>query len=108
MSEAGTELEIGAQTRAAERLRDAVEPLQTTLTDLVTTIEGAADGFRGASAGGLVEALQEWLTVARDLSPVLDGYASRLTQVDVSNAGADERAVEAMARISGRMGQGPR
>ncbi|AWB93598.1 hypothetical protein [Aeromicrobium chenweiae] len=60
-------------------------------------------GFKGASAAGLAEALTAWFTVAKELSPTLGEYATKLVQVDVSAAESDRRAQDAFSRISGRL-----
>ena len=84
-----TELEIGAQARAAGYLIDAMDPIDRTLKDLAAAVEASAGGFRGASSNALGEALS--------------AYAGKLVQVDVSAAEADRRAQEAFGRISGRL-----
>jgi uncharacterized protein YukE len=98
-----TELEIGAQTRAAGYLIDAMDPVDRTIKDLAAAVEGAAGGFRGASSTALGEALTAWFTAAQELTPTLSAYAGKLVQVDVSEAEADRRAQDAFGRISGRL-----
>ena len=98
-----TELEIGAQTRAAGHLVDAIGPVQDAISALADAVEAGSAGFRGASAAGLAEALTAWFTAAQGLTPALGDYAAKLTQVDVTEARADDRATEAFGRISGRL-----
>jgi uncharacterized protein YukE len=98
-----TELEIGAQARAAGYLIDAMDPIDRSLKDLAAAVEASAGGFRGASSTALGEALTAWFTAAQELSPTLSAYAGKLVQVDVSAAEADRRAQEAFGRISGRL-----
>jgi uncharacterized protein YukE len=100
---ADTELEIGAQARAAGHLIDAMDPIDRSIKDLADAVEAAAGGFRGASANALGEALTAWCTAAQELSPTLSAYAGKLVHVDVSAAEADRRAQEAFGRISGRL-----
>lgn len=98
-----TDLELGAQARAAGHLIDAIGPVDTTIRDLANAIEAGSGGFKGASAAGLSEALTAWFTAARELSPTLGEYAAKLVQVDVSAAESDRRAMDAFGRISGRL-----
>lgn len=103
----GTELEIGAQSRAAVQVAQLAEPLKQTLTSLGQGFEGAADGFKGASAAALAEAVTEWFTAAKDLIPTIGDYAQKLKAVDTTEAASDSRAVDRMSNIATRMG-GPR
>lgn len=98
-----TELEIGAQSRAAGYLIDAMDPINRSIKDLADAVEAGSSGFRGSSAAGLGEALTAWFTAAKDLAPTLSAYAGKLVQVDVTEAEADLRAQEAFGRISGRL-----
>src|SRR6478672_8591666 len=67
---------------AAQAVADAIEPLQTTLSDLGATIETEAGaGFKGQAAAGFGEAVNAWFDVAVTLGPILDGYAQSLMYV---------------------------
>jgi len=101
---ADTELEIGAQTRAAGVLVDAIEPIQTAMKDLGTSLEGASSGFKGAAAGGLAMAVQAWFEAAAELPPILGQYASKLVQVDATEGETDLQQREAYGRIAMRLG----
>jgi uncharacterized protein YukE len=101
---ADTELEIGAQTRAAGVLVDAIEPIQTAIKDLGTSLEGASGGFKGAAAGGLAMAVQAWFEAAAELPPILGQYASKLVLVDTTEGESDLRQQEAYGRIATRLG----
>ena len=102
-----TQLQIGRQSEAARLVVDAVEPIQTTLKDLATSLQGASGGFRGGSAAGLAEALEAWFTAAGDLLPTLQEYAARLVAVDRTEALTETQQQERYARLAGRLG-GPR
>lgn len=106
MSE-GTELEIGAQARAAERVRQAVPAVEDALDALATAVGTASTGFRGAAAGALGEALEEWYLAAGDLVPCLGAYAEKLLAVDVAAAEAEQRQAAAHQRLLARLGGGP-
>jgi len=99
-----TQLQIGAQTEAARLVAAAIEPIQTTLQDLGSALEQAAPGFRGAAAGGLVEAVQAWFTAAGDLLPTLGDYAAKLVQVDQAEAQTESRQLESCSRLADRLG----
>ncbi|MBC7633922.1 hypothetical protein [Aeromicrobium sp.] len=100
----GTELEIGAQTRAATALTSATEPIRSTLSDLATSFEGAATGFKGASASALVEALTHWFEAANELPSIMHHYAANLMAVDTTEARSDIRSTESYGRLAGRLG----
>ena len=103
---AGTELEIGAQSRAAGLVMGAIDPINATLSDLNSAVAGAADGFRGAAASGLAEALTAWFDAAGELAPVLAEYARKLTEVDVAEAQTELTQRESYSRIATRLGGG--
>ncbi|MEV7397653.1 hypothetical protein [Aeromicrobium sp. NPDC092404] len=100
---ADTELEIGAQTRAAGVLIDAIDPIRTALQDLATSLECAAGGFKGASAGGLATAVQAWFEVATELPAILDLYATKLVEVDSTEGRTDLQQREEYGRIATRL-----
>lgn len=102
-----TQLRIGAQTEAARLVYEAIEPIQTTLKDLGTSLEAASDGFRGGAASGLGEAVQAWFTAAGDLLPTLGQYAQRLVETDRAEAGTEAAQLERYAHLADRLG-GPR
>ena len=103
---AGTELQIGRQSEAAQLVVDAIEPIETTLKDLATTLQGASPGFQGGAAAGLGEALQAWFTAAGDLLPTLGEYATKLVAVDRTEAETEVRQQQSYARLAGRLGGG--
>lgn len=99
-----TELQIGAQAEAAQLVVGAIEPIQTTLENLGTAIQGASSGFLGGSASGLAQALEAWFTAASDLLPTLSEYATTLVAVDTAEAQTEIQQQERFARIAGRLG----
>ena len=102
---ADTQLQIGAQTEAARLVTGAIEPIQTTLQDLATALQGASPGFQGGAAAGLGEALQAWFTAAGDLLPTLGEYAtswSRSTGPRPRPRSGSSR----LRRLAGRLGGG--
>ena len=100
---ADTDLELGAQARAAGHLIDAIGPIDSSIRDLANSIDAGSGGFKGASSAGLAQALTVWFTAAKELSPTLSEYATKLVQVDLNAAGSDKRAQDAFGRISGRL-----
>ena len=98
-----TELRIGAQTRAASQVHQAVGPIQDVLQELDDAIAAAGGGFKGAAAAGLGEALQAWYAAAATLAPTLIEFASKLVETDVT-AGRNEEAVQnKFARLLGQL-----
>jgi uncharacterized protein YukE len=102
----GTQLELGAQARAAARVDDAIGPIQTALSDLSDAVQGASDGFKGSAAAGLAEALRAWFEAADDLLPTLSEYAGHLVAVDVTEGQADQRQQQTYGRLTARLGGG--
>src|SRR5262245_13193107 len=100
----GTQLELGAQARAAVLVAGAIEPIQSSLSDVGTAVQVASGGFKGSAAAGLSTALEAWFEAAGDLLPTLNEYAGHLTAVDVTEAQADQRQQESYARLSSRLG----
>lgn len=101
---ADTQLQIGAQTEAARVVAGAIEPIQTILQDLATSLQGASAGFKGGSAAGLGEALEAWFTAAQDLLPTLNEYAVKLVAVDRTEGETELRQQQSYARLAGRLG----
>ena len=92
---------------AAQAVADAIEPLQTTLSDLGSRIEAGA-GFKGQAAAGFGEAINEWFDVAVTLGPILDGYAQSLTYVAQEHQTNDVVQAERAGQLADRLGGGPR
>ncbi|MGH8869769.1 MAG: WXG100 family type VII secretion target [Actinomycetes bacterium] len=101
-----TELELGAQTRAAAVVQEALTPLQTTMRDLVSAIEAEQAGFRGGAAAGFAEAVGAWFEAAQDLLPTLAGMARSLAQTDVTAAQADAAQAASYERFAQLLGGG--
>jgi len=100
----GTELQIGRQSEAAQLVVDAIEPIEATLKDLATSLQGSAGGFRGGSAAGLADALEAWFTAAGELLPTLQQYAAKLVAVDRTESVTEVQQQERYARLAGRLG----
>lgn len=100
----GTELQIGAQARAAALVTGALPDVESTLRDLGAAVADASEGFRGGAAGALAEALSAWYDAAGDLIPTLSAYAAKLTAVDETAAETEQRQHAAYSRIAGRLG----
>lgn len=99
-----TQLQIGAQSEAAQLVLGAVDPIRATLQELGDSLQGASGGFRGGAAGGLGEALEAWFTAAGDLLPTLQGYAAKLVAVDTTEARTDGAQQERFALLAARLG----
>ena len=94
---------------AAQAVAEAIEPLQTTLSDLGATIETeAGTGFKGQAAAGFGEAINAWFDVAVTLGPILDGYAQSLMYVAQEHAPNDVAPAERAGQLADRLGGGPR
>ena len=90
---------------AAQAVAEAVEPLQTTLSDLGADIETAAGaGFRGQAATGFGEALTAWFEVAVSLRPILEGYSQSLMYVAQEHATNDHQQAVNAGRLTDRLG----
>ncbi|QWZ09457.1 WXG100 family type VII secretion target [Nocardioides panacis] len=99
-----TELEIGAQTRAARLVADGAPAIMTVVQDLGTALEGSMSGFRGASAAAFVEAVTAWFEAAQDLGPALTGYAEKLVATDAAAARTETEQDARYQRLAGRLG----
>lgn len=99
-----TELTIGAQSRAAALVEEAVTPIDAALTDLANAVADAMPGFAGGAAGAFIGAVEEWFTAASELVPVLHTYASKLVAVDATAASVEQRQQAAYARLAARLG----
>jgi hypothetical protein len=99
-----TQLQIGAQAEAAQLVLAAIDPIQTTLADLGTALQGASGGFRGGAAAGLADALEAWFTAAGELLPTLQEYAAKLVAVDATEARTEQDQQERYARLAARLG----
>lgn len=99
-----TELQIGAQSRAAALVVEAVTPIDTALTDLANGISTQMSGFAGGAAAAFISAVEEWFTAAGELIPTLHGYAEKLVAVDATAAAQDQRQQEAYTRVAARLG----
>jgi WXG100 family type VII secretion target len=93
---------------AAQAVAEAIEPLQTTLSDLGATIETEAGaGFKGQAAAGFGEAINEWFNVAITLGPILEGYSQNLMYVAQEHATNDAAQATRAGNLADRLG-GPR
>lgn len=94
---------------AAQAVAQAVEPLQSTLSDLGATIETeAGKGFKGQAAAGFGEAITAWFDVAVTLGPILEGYSQNLMYVAQEHATNDVQQAERASQLADRLGGGPR
>ena len=103
----GMQLKVGAQARAAVDVAAAQEPLQTLLTDLAMSVQGAAAGFTGAAAGAFYDAVGVWLEAAADLLPLLDEYGRSLVATDVLAARTDGAQSAGYGLLAARLGGTP-
>jgi len=102
-----TELEIGAQARAAQTVQQALDPVQTTLRNLADALQSSGTGFAGNAAAGFADAATAWFEAAQDLLPTLQEYAANLVATDMtaSTTDAEQQAAYA-ARLASRLGGG--
>lgn len=96
----------GAQTRAANRIIDALPTIDGALRELGPAIESHAQGLAGSAAQGLAQALRAWFQAAADLPRVLTDYAVDLAGVDQDVATMESTNVEALTTAAGRHGSG--
>jgi uncharacterized protein YukE len=99
-----TELEIGAQTRAARAVAEGIPGITTVVQDLGTALEGSMSGFRGASAAAFVEAVTAWFEAAQDLGPTLADYAEKLVATDTAAARTETAQDERYQHLAARLG----
>lgn len=97
-------LEYGEIQAAATTVADGMAPLQDILTELSTSIEAAATGFRGQAAVGLGEALKAWFEVASTLGPIMEAYSSALMGVANEHIVNDGQQVERHSHLAARLG----
>ena len=102
-----TQLELGAQTEAARIVVGTLQPIQTALQDLGSSLQTSSEGFKGGAAAGLGEAVEAWFSAAGDLLPTLQDYARNLVAVDTTEARTDQAGQERFARLAGRLGGTP-
>ena len=95
------ELELGAQTRAAQLVAQRIPDVMAPADRLRETVQSAATGFRGQSAGAFAEALIGWFEVVDRLPGVLGGYAADLAAVDEAVAQVDSRGAGLIGRSYG-------
>ena len=94
---------------AAQAVAEAVEPLQTTLSDLGSTIETeAGSGFSGQAAAGFGEAITAWFDIAVTLGPILEGYSQNLMYVAQEHQTNDVAQAVNAGNLADRLGGGPR
>jgi len=94
---------------AAQAVAEAIEPLQTTLSDLGATIETEAGaGFRGQAAAGFGEAITAWFDIAVTLGPILEGYSQNLMYVAQEHATNDVAQATRAGNLADRLGGGAR
>ncbi len=89
-------LELGAQTRAANLVGQAIPDVMASIDALGVTVSESATGFRGQSAAALAVALQDWFTVAGALPGILGRYAGNLAAVDLTVAASDAAGTSAL------------
>jgi uncharacterized protein YukE len=94
---------------ASQAVAEAIEPLQTTLSDLGAIIETEAGaGFKGQAAAGFGEAITAWFDVAVTLGPILEGYSQNLMYVAQEHGTNDAAQVQRAGQLADRLGGGPR
>ena len=84
-----TELELGAQIRAAGTVADALPQVEQTLRDLTRELQTGLEGLRGASGAAFAAAVGAWLEVAAGLVPTLGYLAEGLVKTDLVEATTD-------------------
>ena len=102
-----TELDLGAQTRAAAVVGDALTPLQDSLRRLASTIESEQHGFRGGAAAGFNEAARAWFEAAQDLLPALVKLQQGLVATDERVGRTDTKEAARFGRIGEVLGGAP-
>lgn len=98
---ADTELEIGAQSRAAAMVRDGMIPVQEILGDLNSALVAASEGFRGNAAAALGGAVQAWFDAAVTIGPALAAFADNLVATDAAAAATEAATENRFARLLG-------
>ena len=92
------DLELGAQTRAARVVAEAVPEVMSPVDSLARAVPTDAAGLRGSAAAGLGQALQAWFEVAGGLPDILCGCAEDLVAASASVDGVRVRVLESDGR----------
>lgn len=88
-----TQIEIGAQTRAAQRVDAKQGEFQQQLTLLSGEVDGLRASYTGQSASSFFELAESWLDDARAIIAEFSSFSERLTRVDqATTAAEDEQA----------------
>ena len=101
---ADTELRIGAQTRAANLVGEALPDISRRLQQVGEDLEAQMAGFQGASAAAFGEAVSGWLGAASQLPGALSTYATKLIETDQTSARNDAQQSTGFLRLQGRLG----
>lgn len=99
-----TEMQIGAQSRAANVVVSGIPELTAVVSDLGESLQSAITGFRGGASAAFVEAVTAWFEVAQDLAPALASYADRLVATDQAAAATESQEQARFARLADRLG----
>lgn len=105
MGDVTTELDLGAQSRAAQIVAQAVPGLQDALKTGAEAIGAEVDGFTGSAAGAFYTALKAWYVVGSQIPQGVGRYALNLATTD-ANIGANQTSTvqsysNARTRLSG-------
>ena len=101
-----SQLRIGAQSRAASGLAEAIPDVVKVIEDLATQVEPAMAGFKGGAASGFAEAVSAWFEVARELPDALGRHSRNLALVDQHVAATEAQQQESYSRLASRLGGG--
>lgn len=101
---ADTELQVGAQTRAANLIGTALPDISQRLRQVGEDLEAQMTGFQGASAAAFAQAVSGWLESAAQLPGALSAYASKLIETDQAAATNDAQQSTGFTRLQGRLG----
>ncbi len=103
MSDVTTELVLGAQARAAQRVADAAPRLQSTLARLGDDLQPDLAGFSGAAAGEFYSAVVAWSSAAKRIPEAVLAYGAKLVAVDRSALASQLEAAAAYQRATRRL-----
>lgn len=84
MGDTTTELQLGAQTKAAHTVELAVPDLGKALKTSAEGIQAEAAGFSGAAAGAFYTALKAWFQAGAQIPNGVSRYGASLAATDAN------------------------
>lgn len=100
------DLELGAQTEAAQLVAEGAERIIEIYDDLIDTVATEMTSLRGGAAAAMGADVEAWLTSASRLPAALTEYAANLAAVDLAVAKAEGVSTSALQDAYSSSGSG--